>query len=76
MNLNISLGFADFFNKAELSKYLKILFSLMLVRLDGPFRDQEIFIIFFFNSSDLGFERKKVILLHFLVDILILIIIF
>ena len=29
-----------------------------MLKLDEPFRNQEIFIISFFNSSDLGFESK------------------
>jgi len=40
-----------------------------MLKLDEPFKNQEIFIISFYNSSDLGFENKH-FFLQFLVDIL------
>ena len=40
-----------------------------MLKLNEPFRNQEIFIISFFNSSDLGFE-SKIFFLQFLFDIL------
>ena len=46
-------------------------FAYFYANHDEPFRNQEIFIIFyFFNSSDLCLESKIFFLLQFLVDIL------
>jgi len=36
-----------------------------MIKLDEPFRNQEIFIISFFNSSDFGFESKNILLAAF-----------
>ena len=47
-----------FFNKAKLSIFLSYLFRIFMLKLDEPFRNQEIFIISFFKSSDLGFGVK------------------
>ena len=58
--MNSSLKFIDFvFNKAEFSNYFNFLLLIFMLKLDEPFRDQEIFIIsLFLTSSDLGFESK------------------
>ena len=57
----ISLNLLIFFNKAEFSNFLSYFFSLIFkLKLDEPFRNQEIFIISLFSYW--GFE--------FLVDIL------
>ena len=47
-----------------------LIFSLIfMLKLDEPFKNQEIFTISFYNSSDLGL-RINIFFLHFLVDIL------
>jgi len=42
---------------------------IFILKLDEPFRNEEIVIFSFFKSSELGFRSKKVVL-QFLVDIL------
>ena len=41
-----------------------------MLKLDEPFRNQEIFIISLFNNLDLGFIKSNLFFLQFLVDIL------
>ena len=66
----LSLKFTEFLKQSKIFKFFVLFFSLIfMLKLDEPFRNQEIFIISFFNSSDFGFE-SKFFLLQFLVDIL------
>jgi len=66
----ISLKFTEFFNKKNF-KFLVLFFSLIFIlKLDEPFRNEEIFIISLFSKVQIwGFGVKK-IFLQFLVAIL------
>ena len=61
--------YRNFCKKAEFSKFVLFFLFICLLKLDKPFRNQEIFIISLFNRSDLGLESKH-FFLQFLVDIL------
>ena len=56
----ISSRFPEFFLTKIILKFFVLFFSLIFIlKLDEPFRNEEIFIISLFLSSDLGFMRKK-----------------
>ena len=51
---------------SHFSNFLFYFFSLIFIlKLDEPFRNQKIFIISLFKSSDLGFRSKKVLFCSF-----------
>ena len=56
-----------FFNK----KQFQIFCLILILKLDEPFRNEDIFIISLFSKVQIwGFGVKKIFFLHFLVDIL------
>ena len=61
--MNISLRFTDFFIRRRI---FKLFFVIFMLKLDEPFRDEDILDnLSFFKRSDLGFESER-----FLFDIL------
>ena len=61
----------NYFNKKIIFKFVDIFSLIFILKLDEPFRSEEIFVmsLFFFKSSDFGLGVKH-FFLQFLVDIL------
>ena len=67
----IFLNLQRFFNKAKFSNFLSYFFSLIFkLKLDEPFRNQEILIISLFSIVQIWVLRVIFFFLQFMVDIL------